>query len=70
MLETGEHLTTLIAQGWRVLIVWECALRGRLKLNDADLRERLEEWICGGGHTAQIDTQGIHALTVSPPRKA
>ena len=60
----------LIAQGWRVLIVWECALRGRRKLNDADLRERLEEWICGGGCTAQIDTQGIHALTVSLPRKA
>lgn len=62
--------TTLIAQGWRVLIVWECALRGRRKLNDADLRERLEEWICGGGCTAQIDTQGIHALTVSLLRKA
>ena len=39
-------------------------------LNDTDLRERLEEWICGGGQTAQIDTQGIHLLTVSPPHKA
>lgn len=48
--------------GWRVLIVWECALRGRLKLSDAALAERLEEWICGGGPTAQIDTQGIHLL--------
>lgn len=28
--------------GWRVLIVWECALRGRLKLSDAALAERLE----------------------------
>ena len=48
--------------GWRVLIVWECALRGRLKLSDAALAERLEEWSCGGGPTAQIDTQGIHLL--------
>lgn len=48
--------------GWRVLIVWECALRGWLKLSDAALAERLEEWICGGGPTAQIDTQGIHLL--------
>ncbi len=47
-------------QGWRVLIVWECALRGRLKLTDDALAERLEEWICGGGDTAQIDTLGIH----------
>lgn len=48
----------LAEQGWRVLIVWECALRGRLKLNDEALTERLEEWICGAGHDAQIDTQG------------
>lgn len=47
-------------QGWRVLIVWECALRGRLKLTDDALGERLEEWICGGGDAAQIDTLGIH----------
>lgn len=49
----------LLAQGWRVLIVWECALRGRQKLSDEALRDRLEEWICGGGDCAQIDTQGI-----------
>lgn len=49
-------------QGWRVLIVWECALRGKLKLNDPALSERLEEWVCEGGAFAQIDTQGIHAV--------
>ena len=47
---------------WRVLIVWECALRGREKLTDEALTERLEEWICGEGASAQIDTQGIHLL--------
>ncbi|MEJ8716083.1 very short patch repair endonuclease, partial [Klebsiella pneumoniae] len=25
----------------------------------------LEEWICGAGHDAQIDTQGIRELTTS-----
>lgn len=49
----------LLERGWRVLIVWECALRGKKKLSDEALSERLEEWICGGGHRAQIDTQGI-----------
>ncbi|AMO48337.1 T/G mismatch-specific endonuclease [Kosakonia oryzendophytica] len=49
-------------QGWRVLIVWECALRGKLKLSDPALSERLEEWVCEGGAFAQIDTQGIHAV--------
>ncbi len=63
-------LVAVVEQGWRVLVVWECALRGRLKLNDRDLTERLEEWICGGSQTAQIDTQGIHPFTVSPPDTA
>ena len=62
-----RDIRQLIASGWRVLVVWECALRGREKLTDLALSERLEEWICGGGQTAQIDTQGIHLLTVSPP---
>lgn len=48
--------------GWRVLIVWECALRGRKKLDNEALSERVIEWICGGGASAQIDTQGIHLL--------
>ncbi|WP_410751357.1 very short patch repair endonuclease [Citrobacter sp. U14242] len=52
----------LQALGWRVLIVWECALRGREKLDNEALSERVIEWICGGGATAQIDTQGIHLL--------
>lgn len=53
-----------------MLIVWECALRGRLKLNDEALTERLEEWICGAGHDAQIDTQGIRELAlISTPYK-
>ena len=54
-----RDLALLVEQGWRVLIVWECALRGRLKLSDEALNERLEEWICGGGDCAQIDTHGI-----------
>lgn len=54
--------------GWRVLVVWECALRGREKLSDSALCERLEEWICGGDGSAQIDTQGIASLNaISPP---
>ncbi|KFC13211.1 G-T specific mismatch repair endonuclease [Trabulsiella guamensis ATCC 49490] len=54
-----RDMTLLIEQGWRVLVVWECALRGRMKLSDEALTARLEEWICGGNTAAQIDTQGI-----------
>ncbi|NIY49332.1 very short patch repair endonuclease [Cedecea colo] len=57
-----RDIRRLLGKGWRVLLVWECALRGREKLSDGALTERLEEWICSGGHHAQIDTLGIHEL--------
>jgi DNA mismatch endonuclease (patch repair protein) len=62
-----RDLGLLHQQGWRVLVVWECALRGKMKLTDAALNERLEEWICAGNNAAQIDTQGIRTLTIFPP---
>lgn len=58
-----RDITQLRANGWRVLVVWECALRGRQKLSDERLSVRLEEWICGGGEAAQIDTQGIQTIS-------
>lgn len=58
-----RDITQLRADGWRVLVVWECALRGRQKLSDEQLSVRLEEWICGGGEAAQIDTQGIQTIS-------
>ncbi|WP_435945478.1 very short patch repair endonuclease [Dryocola sp. BD586] len=57
-----RDMRRLLGEGWRVLLVWECALRGRQKLSDEALAERLEEWICSGGHHAEIDTLGIHEL--------
>lgn len=59
VIRDNRNIALLRTAGWRVLIVWECALRGRLKLSDKALAERLEEWICSGDGCAQIDTQGI-----------
>ena len=55
-----RDIALLREQGWRVLVVWECALRGRAKLSDEALSERLEEWICSGEGRADIDIRGIH----------
>lgn len=62
-----RDISQLLDEGWRVLVVWECALRGRAKLADDALRERLEEWICSGGLRAEIDILGIHALERERP---
>lgn len=38
----------LLQQNWRVLCVWECALRGRCKWSPVELADRISSWIlCG-----------------------
>lgn len=35
----------LLAAGWRVLIIWECALKGKLKKPPAEVATQAESWI-------------------------
>ncbi len=64
-----ENIRKLQAQGWKVLIVWECAIKGKTRLSHQQLSERVEEWICASEGSAQITDQGISQLTeaVIPP---
>jgi len=55
-----RNIEALLSLNWRVLVVWECALRGKGRLSDKGLTERLEEWICSGVDHAEIDMRGIH----------
>lgn len=38
-------IETLHANGWRVLVIWECALRGPNRLDCADVIERSERFV-------------------------
>jgi len=38
-------ILALQEKGWRIANVWECALRGRLKLNFTELIDSLSAWI-------------------------
>lgn len=57
-----RHIADLNAAGWKVLLVWECALRGKHRLDEAALQARLEEWICAADGNGEIDEKGIHLL--------
>ncbi|WP_421506233.1 very short patch repair endonuclease [Erwinia rhapontici] len=57
-----RYVEELTASGWRVLLVWECALRGKTRLEEDALRTRLEEWICAAENNGEIDEQGIRVL--------
>lgn len=43
-----ERVTsTLAGLGWRVGIVWECALKGRTRLPQHEVISACAEWLCG-----------------------
>jgi DNA mismatch endonuclease (patch repair protein) len=46
----------LNAAGWRVMTVWECALRGRGRLDLADLVSGIKMWIRAGAGNTEIST--------------
>ncbi|WP_145555313.1 very short patch repair endonuclease [Yersinia canariae] len=58
----NDVIKRLTGDGWKVLVVWECALRGKYKLTDNDISARVEEWICSSEVNAQIDVRGISQM--------
>lgn len=59
-----RYIAELQQAGWKVLIVWECALRNKLRLGETALAERLEEWLLEMETSAEIDHLGLHHYPV------
>ena len=57
--EASFQLLERQAQGMPELVAQLSAMTAAMERQSEALSERLEEWICGGGRRAQIDTQGI-----------
>lgn len=45
---------SLLESGWRQLVVWECALKGRTRLDFALVLDRIIEWLRGDEPTGEI----------------
>ena len=50
-----EVLAELKEQGWRVLTVWECALRGRCRLDPAGLIGKVVRWLESNRSVATLE---------------
>jgi DNA mismatch endonuclease (patch repair protein) len=46
--------------GWRVLVVWECAVRRSLRECDFDVVDLVAQWIARGIESAVLDEKGVH----------
>jgi DNA mismatch endonuclease (patch repair protein) len=42
------------ALGWRRLVIWQCAITGRTRLDRDDLLSRIAEWLRGTDRTSEI----------------
>lgn len=43
--------------GWRILTVWECAIRGRQKQSLDEIVDRIESWLISNGPSESIEGQ-------------
>jgi len=46
--------TALRHSGWRVGLVWECAMRGTGRFDDDDIADRLMKWLRGNRRSLEI----------------
>lgn len=42
-----QQWNELQSNGWRVLVVWECAIRGRQRITESALIDQIAEWLRG-----------------------
>ena len=49
-----KQLQALNAAGWRVLVVWECTVKGRGRLQSDQLLKMVEEWLLSDSRFREI----------------
>ncbi|MDR1279980.1 MAG: very short patch repair endonuclease [Opitutaceae bacterium] len=52
-----EALAALVARGWRVATIWECALKGRTRLLETTVAAHLAVWLRGDAPLLTIEGQ-------------
>jgi DNA mismatch endonuclease, patch repair protein len=48
------NVEALLKSGWRVMTVWECALRGKLRLEPSLLLNKIARWLSGTTRRKEI----------------
>lgn len=47
-----ENYQELLEQGWNILVVWECALRGKTRLTEQTLKQRISELVISASESS------------------
>lgn len=60
-----KNIKKLEEAGWRVLVVWECGIKGRCRLTEAELAEQIISWLtssAGSSDIAGLSQESDHAV--------
>jgi len=49
-----KNIENLIELDWRVLVIWECAIKGKQSLNDKELASKISLFLNSNFHLAEI----------------
>ncbi|WP_346832184.1 very short patch repair endonuclease [Pseudomonas abietaniphila] len=56
-----QQIATLRASGWRVLVIWECAVRSMKKQKSTALVDLIAEWLTSKCEYFQMDEDGLES---------
>ena len=49
-----KNIKALELSGWRVLVVWECVIKGRSRLSETEITEQVTRWITSFSASSEI----------------
>ncbi|MCA6974214.1 very short patch repair endonuclease [Pectobacterium carotovorum] len=52
----------LTQAGFKVMIIWECSLRGSMSVPTSIIKDCIEEWLCASVHNCEISSLGMRTL--------
>lgn len=65
-----RSMRALLESGWRVGVIWECALKGRTRLSLDQVIDQCEFWLSGGAGTLEIRGFPVSAREQHPSPEA
>ncbi|WP_434358950.1 very short patch repair endonuclease [Parasalinivibrio latis] len=55
-----RNIQQLLDQGYRILVIWECSMKGRLRLPADSVAQLTTSWILSGVRFGAIDHNGLN----------
>ena len=49
-----RNAEAVAALGWRRLVIWQCAMTGKTRLDQGDLLSRISDWLRGADNSGEI----------------